>query len=242
MTFHTTYAYSFLRHHANACTSSAAAKNNALLVHTSWIINGQVTTTDLEDVDLAGLVDSFIATQRVTTTTLTIWLHQRTATASDPASSTAASKFNLYFETRYYKSDNSSKNNSTRQVRFVDAHSAMAELAAQTCIGTAEEMYHPPKLQSQLELFRVVVLTVQGGLYIEPDHLFTRGLQRLVEIAGEFVVQQPMSQMLSTSVMHLDCGSKVGHGMLKLVCKWPQSNDDRSVWEPFCKEVRMICF
>ena len=231
------------RHHDDACTKTRMrtdGKTSALRVHTSWILEGQITTADLEDCDLAAFVDSFTATQRASpAATLTVWLHQRmaeTAAGHTSASPTAAAQFQLHFESRYRARSGGSGSNV--RVRFVDAHEALAGLAAQTCIGTVDKMYHPPKLQSRLELFRVVVLTVQGGLYLEPDHLFTTSLKPLVDIVGEFVVQQPMSQMLSTAVMHLERGSKVGHGMLQLVCKWPQSND-RPVWEPFCKEVRL---
>ena len=103
-------------------------------------------------------------------------------------------------------------NDAMVKVRFVDAREAMAGLAASTCIGTTKGMYHPGKLEARLELFRVVVLTVQGGFYADPEYMFSREVHSFVAIAGEFVMQQPMSQMLSTEVMHLRRGSSTGYG------------------------------
>jgi hypothetical protein len=129
---------------------ATATNKSIVLVHTSWIVDvpSASSSATSSDIDLDAFVHSFVATQHATTH-LNVWIHSRAPTNAADGADATTHLTGLYAQY-------------SAMVTFIDAESRMEMLGRRTCLGGKAGMDHPKTLQSRLELFRLVLLTVKG--------------------------------------------------------------------------------
>lgn len=190
--------------------------NGVLRYHVAW-------TGPYEHVreDLDALINSFLTTQDTSRSRLTFWLIE-----TDPNPLDAFQK----------------SHSGHKAVEFLRAD--MSVLAAGTAMDGLPDFLEldwntvkkGPRWRANL--FRVLILHVHGGVWVDTDSLFLRDVRPLVEFAGEFASKLTMSHYYNNNVMALRAGSALGAKMIEDIVATPFQKGERH----YCKHVGPPCY
>ena len=192
--------------------------DGTLQFHTAW-------TGPYEHVreDLDALMQSYLTTQSLTTSTFTFWLLDRDP---DPADA---------FQKMFGGAGNGA-------VQFKRAR--MEDMARGTAMEGKDQFLNldwstvkkGPRWRANI--FRILILHRFGGIWVDTDTLMLRDMRPLIEFAGEFASKLTMSHYYNNNVMGMRAGSNIGAKMIEDMVATPFQQGERH----YCRYVGNPCY
>eukprot|EP00041_Stephanoeca_diplocostata_P013180 m.229581 g.229581 ORF g.229581 m.229581 type:complete len:283 (-) comp19250_c1_seq80:4223-5071(-) len=93
-------------------------------------------------------------------------------------------------------------------------------------------------LQTKSDVFRLLVLHKFGGVWVDTDTIFLRGIRPVVEWGGEFGGKFAMTLKYNNAFLSLRQNSTLSKALLEFVCQYPK---DHRTTETYCKAVGNPC-
>lgn len=135
----------------------------------------------------------------------------------------------------------------TPNVQIRDVSSVAKLMSATNGVsGLTASMWEPPDkraeqlLHTRLELLRLVILHVEGGVWMEVCTVLLTALPPVLQYVENFGVLKAMSPFFSPLALGLRRGSSTGRAILDFVFQYPKSND-RAIWGPYCTDAGQPC-
>ena len=190
-----------------------------LLVHTAW-----TGPYDHVREDLDALMDSFLMTQDTARAKFIFWLIDTDPDPADP------------FQKKYAEHGRGAIEFRRADLREFARGTAM-EGQAEFLEFDWNAVKKGPRWKANM--FRVLILHREGGIWADTDSLFLRDLRPLLEFAGEFASKLTMSLYYNNNVLGLRKGSTLGASFVADMVATPKAPFDS---KDYCKYVGNPCY